>query len=181
MLLILQVTTVICSLIFNGLAVNAEAIPPENFPCQGTAYNSDKNTFRGSGYAESTDITIARDKSLIIAKEVLAVSIKSQINSITTLYTLSTGNSSEFKQEFESINNESVNETLEGVIVICHKQEKLKNKKIRYHIACEIGTMPLITKIEEKVSQSKSMKVNFDKEKFEKIFEAEMQKIEKGQ
>jgi len=148
-------------------------------PCQGVEYNSDKANFRGAGYAESADPTIARDKALIMAKEVLATSIKSQINSITTLYTSSSGKSDEFKQEFESINNESVNETLEGVIVICQNQEKLKNKKLKNYIACEIGAFPLISKIEGKIYASNKLKVYFEKEKIEKIFASEMDKNEK--
>lgn len=146
--------------------------------CHGTQYNTDKTHFRGSGYAESSDPTIARDKALIMAKEVLAASIKSKINSISTLYTLSTNKPSDFKQEFESVNSESVNETLEGINVICQKQEKLKNNKIKFYIACELGTMPIITKIEEKAYSNKSLKIDFDKEKFEQIFNSEMQKIE---
>lgn len=162
-------------------AQKVKEISSSQFPCQGIEFNSDKEHLRGSGYAESIDPTIAREKAVILAKEALAASIKSQIDAVTTLYTKSSANSQEFIKEFENINAETVDETIEGVNVICQKQEKLKNKNTKYYIACEIGTMPLITKIENKIYSSKKLKVDFDKERFEKIFNEEIDKLEKKQ
>ncbi|MBP7809011.1 MAG: hypothetical protein KA163_06945 [Bacteroidia bacterium] len=164
-----------------SVAQKVKEVSSSQFPCQGIEFNSDKNHLRGSGYAESSDPTIAREKAVILAKEALAASIKSQIDVVTTLYTKSTNNPQEYTKEFENINAETIDETIEGVNVICQKQEKLKNKNTKYYIACEIGTLPLITKIEEKVYSNKNLKVDFNKERFERIFNEEIEKLEKKQ
>jgi hypothetical protein len=169
---------ILASLPVAGFSQTGKEISTSQFPCQGIEFNSNKEHLRGSGYAESSDPTIARDKAMILAKEALAASIKSQIDVVTSLYTKSTGNPSEYLKEFENINAEAIDETIEGVNVICQKQEKLKNKNIKYYIACEIGTLPLITKIEEKVYSNKNLKSDFNKERFEKIFNEEIEKLE---
>lgn len=175
----IYISTFLSFFFANLFSQATKEVSASQFPCQGGKYESDKTAYRGAGYAESSDLTIARDKALILAKEALANSIKSQINSTTSLYLSSktTSSISEFKQEFESINNESVDETLEGVIVICQKQERIKGNINKFWIACEIGTMPVINKIEEKIYSSKSLKIDFDKERFEKIFNSELEKL----
>jgi hypothetical protein len=174
------VSILVCVLlIFSQTALHAQnsvEVKPEDTPCYGAAFNSNKDCYRGSGYAESTDFSIARNKAYMLALHELSASIKSQLASVTSLYTSSESQTAAFKQEFEGVINESINETLEGVKVICQKQENLAKGKIKVYIALELNKKDLLRKIESKSAGEHHAALNFQKAKFEELFDKEMEK-----
>ncbi len=159
-----------------SLAQNATEMQLSDIPCHSTNYQSNQENIRASAYAVSSDFTIARDKALLLAKELLAANVKSNITAVAEIYTLSTNQSQLFRQEFEGMVNETVSESLEGFTNICQQQEKIKGKQVKVYVALELKKNNMFQLVEKKVLSNEKTKVDFDKAAFEKIVEKEMRK-----
>jgi hypothetical protein len=140
---------------------------------------SDALHFRASSSAKSKDLAIAKDKSFMMAKQILASLIGSTISSVTDHYVASTQNenNSSFKETFETITHESVNQELRNVNIVCQTVNKTKDG-YEVFTAVEVPRVSLVEAISAKVNADEKLKVQFDEEKFKTIFDEEMKKIE---
>ncbi len=172
-ILLLMALFTVCK---QGSAQNNTRVKTADVPCFGAAFNSNKEVYRGSGYAESTDFSVARNKAYLLALQELSASIKTQLASVSTLYTRSENKPASFKQEFEGLIQESINETLDEVKTICQKQENLGKGKLKVYIALEVDKKELLKKIEGKSAAPTHAALDFQKTKFEDLFNKEMEK-----
>jgi hypothetical protein len=145
-----------------------------DLPCKSSIVDAGKENYYGYGYGISTDPSIARNKATMLATQELATAIKSHLNAVTSLYT--SQQNGEHKQEFESLINESVSETIEGAETICHKQEKVDGGKIKIYVAVLLPRTFIIKNIETKATDKKHDRLDYDKQKFEEIFNKEFEK-----
>ncbi len=159
--------------------VNSIKPKEESVPCMKEGI-SDKTSFRSSSSSKSKDMAFAKDKALNSAKQILASLIGSTIQSVTDNYSASLNNekSVSFKQAFESITKEIVNQQLKNVKIICEKIVKNKDGMYEAFVAVEISRMDLIDVISNKVIEDKQIGVDFDKQKFLEIFDKEMENVE---
>ncbi|MEJ5265238.1 MAG: hypothetical protein WHT29_07990 [Bacteroidales bacterium] len=139
---------------------------------------SDSQYFRASGSAKSKDMASAKDKSLLVAKQTLASLISSTIESVSSSYSSSiSGNSNSFKEAFETLTRETVNQQLKNVSIICQKVNKSK-EGYEVFTAVEMSKVKLVDAITTNAQENDNLKTNFDEQKFREIFEAEMKKIQ---
>jgi len=169
--------------IFTGILVLAtwasfERKPREiEIPCQKEGF-SDKQYFRASGSAKSKDMAYAKDKSLLIAMQTLASLISSTIESVSSNYSssISGENSNSFKEAFETLTRETVNQQLKNVSITCQKTNKTKDG-YEVFTAVEMSKVKLIDAISTNINADPNLKANFDEQKFRKIFDSEMEKF----
>jgi hypothetical protein len=145
-----------------------------DLPCKSSTLNFGKEYYYGYGYGISTDLSVARTKANVLATQELASAIKSQLHAVATLYTRQ--NNNDHTQEFESLINETVNETIEGGETICQIQEKVEGGKIKIYMAISLRRAELLKRVEAKAQESRYGKLDFDREKFEEIFNKELEK-----
>ncbi len=150
----------------------------EELPCEDSG-KSDKNFFRASAMATSSDLSLAKEKSLLLAKQRLVTLINSNTKSVTDRYVNERefGDAAEFEQKFENITREVADQTISNVVVICEKASVLDNGKYRGFIAVEVNRDDVLNKIANKVSNDKKLQIDYDKKKFEEIFDQEMEKM----
>lgn len=155
----------------------------ENMPCEDKG-RSDKNFFRASAMATSSDLSLAKEKALLNAKQRLVTLINSNTKSVTDRYVNERefGDASEFEQKFENLTREVADETISNIVVACEKASVLDNGKYRGFVAIEVSKDDIMNGINNKLSQNQKLQVDYDKKKFEEIFNQEMQKMaeEKG-
>lgn len=150
----------------------------EDVPCEKDG-KSDKKFFRASSMATSSDLQLAKEKALLLAKQRLVTLINSNTKSVTDRYVNERefGDASEFEQKFENLTREVADETLNNIVVTCEKASVLDDKKYRAFIAIEVSKEDVMTGIDRKLSNNQKLQVDYDKKKFEEIFNQEMEKM----
>ncbi len=140
-----------------------------DIPCKKEGM-SDTQYFRASASAKSKDLAFAKEKSELLAKQVLGSLISSTIESVSNHYTANSDNS--YRETFETITRESVNQQLKKVTVICQKINKTK-EGYEVFSAVEMSKVNLIETISQNFKEANN---DFDKEKFLQILNEETEK-----
>jgi len=150
-----------------------------SIPCKDKG-QSDNNYFRADASATSQDMSLSREKALSAAKQRLAGLINTKIKSVTDRYVNETeiGENSEFEQKFENLTREVVDQTLVDIVIVCEKNFQDASGKYTTHLAIEINKDAMINGINSSVSKDQKLRVDYDKIKFEKIFNEEMEKLD---
>jgi hypothetical protein len=131
--------------------------------------------------ATSSDLSLAKEKALLNAKQRIVTLINSNTKSVTDRYVNERefGDASEFEQKFENLTREVADETISNIVVACEKASVLDNGKYRGFIAIEVSKEDILNGINNKLSQNQKLQVDYDKKKFEEIFNQEMEKMAK--
>ncbi len=147
-------------------------------PCSDQQYRTDKNFFRGTGIGISTDLSTAKRKANLDANAMLAAGINRTIKSVTDRYTNERqfNNASEFEEKFEMLTRDVVNQELNNVAVPCTKTFQKEGK---YHVytAVEVAKDELLNNIKDRISKDQKLQLDYDKMKYEQIFNQEMEKL----
>lgn len=154
----------------------------EELPCEDKG-RSDKNFFRASALATSSDLSLASEKALLLAKQRLVTLINSNTKSVTDRYVneREVKDASEFEQKFENLTREVADETLNNIVVVCEKKSVLDNKQYRGFIAIEVSKEDILNGIQRKVTNNEKLQLDYDKKKFEEVFNSEMEKMANDQ
>ncbi|MBP8849352.1 MAG: hypothetical protein KBG80_02250 [Breznakibacter sp.] len=150
----------------------------EELPCEDKG-RSDKNFFRASALATSSDLSLAGEKALLLAKQRLVTLINSNTKSVTDRYVneREVVGAAEFEQKFENLTREVADETLNNIVIICEKKSVLDTKQYRAFIAIEVSKDDILNGIQRKVGKNEKLQLDYDKKKFEEIFNSEMEKM----
>lgn len=148
-------------------------------PCQSDG-RSDKDFYRADASATSVNMQASREKALLAAKQRLASFINSKIKSVTDRYMNETevADRSSFEQKFENLTREVVNQTLVDVKVTCEKTGTVNGGKYQTFIAVEASKTAIRDGISNDLSNKDKIQVDYDKQKFEEIYNEEMKKLE---
>ena len=149
-------------------------------PCKGPEFRSDKDFFRGFGNAESPDKNIAREKALLFAKNNLAGSITTKLESFNRAYVgeldIKNYNSSadnmvmnknDIEKKYNSIIKSSISQTLNGITVICEKMQKSKSTGLySSYYSIEISKKEIVDNYVDAISKDKVLQVDKNYESF---------------
>ena len=143
------------------------AVIPEIKSCENEVY-SDNIFFRTASMATGSDLMLAKEKALLLAKQRLVTIINSNTKSVIDRYVNEhvISNPLEFKQKFENITCEAIDETINNVIVVCETSSILPNRQYKSLVAIEISKEDVLSKI----SSNNKLQIDYDKKKFEEMF-----------
>lgn len=149
-------------------------------PCSGPEFQSTKDVFRASGMGYSNDMQIAKNKALMNARAELATSISNTMKRVVDNYASSyqMGQSEEAKSKFQDLARMVVKQELQGTIVICDKMMQTQEGQFRSYVTVELGGPEIANKIANAVKNDDKLRIDYEYEKFKKVFEEEMGKIE---
>jgi hypothetical protein len=150
----------------------------EDMPCEKDG-KSDKNYFRAFSMATSSDLSLSKEKALLLAKQRLVTLIQSNTKSVTDRYVneREVGSASEFEQKFENLTREVADQTISNIVVACEKSSVMPDKTYRSFIAIEVGKEDLLNGMNDRISKDAKLQVDYDKKKYEEIFNQEMDKM----
>jgi hypothetical protein len=151
-------------------------------PLSGKEYQSDKDFYRAKGSGKSPDISTAKKIALNNAKSEVAGLINSTIKTVTDNYVnqRSVADAQDFESKFESLTREVVNQQLSDVKIIGEKLFQ-KDKTYEYWVAIEVSKQAILDGINNNISKNQKLAIDYDKKKFEEIYNQEMQKMEQQQ
>ncbi|MBI5218180.1 MAG: hypothetical protein HY958_04545 [Bacteroidia bacterium] len=143
----------------------------------------DDNYFRADASAESMNLQASREKAMLNAKNRLAGLIGSKIKAVNDRYMNETtvGKNQDYEEKFEGLTREVINQQLVGVKVTCEKPVQTADGKYQTFIALELKKEDLLKGLQDKITNNQKLKVDYDKMKYEKIFNDEMKKLEDEQ
>ncbi len=152
----------------------------EDLPCEDQG-KSNKNFFRASAMSTSSDLSLAKEKALLLAKQRLVTLINSNTKSVTDRYVneREIGDAAEFEQKFENMTREVADETINNIVVTCEKASVTQDKKYHGFVAIEVHRDDVLNGIDRRISNDEQMQLDYDKQKFQEIFEEEMEQMAK--
>lgn len=148
-------------------------------PFSSKEYRSDDENFRAKQVGKSPDIATAKKIAFQNARAEMAGNINAIVKRVTDQYTnqRSIGNAQEFENKFEEMSREVVNLQMSNVKEIGEKIFKEPDGSYTYWIAIEASKKEVFDKIDSKISSDAKLKLDYDKQKFQQIFDAEMKKL----
>lgn len=148
-------------------------------PFSESKYRSDNEAFRAKQVGKSPDLATAKKIAFQNARAEMAANINAMVKRVTDQYTnqRTVGNTQEFENKFEELAREVVNLEMSNVKEIGEKIFKEPNGAFSYWIAIEAGKKEVFDKLDAKVSSNAAIKLDYDKQKFQQIFDAEMKKL----
>lgn len=148
-------------------------------PFSSKEYRSDENTFRAKQVGKSPDLATAKKIAFQNARGEMAGNINALVKRVTDQYTnqRTVGNSQEFENKFEELSREVVNLQMANVKEIGEKIFKEADGAYTYWIAIEADKKAVFDKIDSRISNDDKLKLDYDKQKFQQIFDQEMKKM----
>jgi hypothetical protein len=158
-------------------------------PFPGKEYRTDKDYFRAIESGESPDRSTAKKIALANARTELAENIQALVNSVQDQYInqiseangqTSVDSKKDYESKFEELTRTVVSQSVNDVRIIGDRVFQEKNGRYIYHIAIEAPRESLVSKLSGRISEDDKLKLEFDKHRFQKIFDEEMEKFQKG-
>lgn len=148
-------------------------------PFSAKEFRSNEDYFRAKQVGKSPDLATSKKIAFQNAKAEMAGNINSTIKRVTDQYTnqRTVGNTQEFENKFEELAREVVNLEMSNVKEIGEKIFKEPDGAFSYWIAIEAGKKEVFDKLDAKISGDAKLKLDYDKQKFQQIFDAEMKKL----
>jgi hypothetical protein len=148
-------------------------------PFSGKEYRSDQDNFRAKQVGKSPDLATAKKIAFQNAKSEMAGNINSVIKRVTDQYTnqRTVGSTQEFENKFEELSRDVVNMEMSNVKEIGEKIFKETDGAYSYWIAIEANKKEVFDKIDQRISNDAKLKLDYDKQKFQQIFDSEMKKM----
>src|ERR1043166_3848346 len=148
-------------------------------PFSESKYRTDESAFRAKQLGKSPDLATAKKIAFQNAKSEMASNINSTMKRVTDQYTnqRTVGNKQEFENKFEELAREVVNMQMSNVKEIGEKIFKEPDGGYSYWIAIEANKKEVFDKLDQRISNDAKLKLDYDKQKFQQIFDSEMKKL----
>jgi len=142
-------------------------------------YRSDAENFRAVQSGNSPDLPTSKKIAKQNSRAALAADISSLVQRVTDQYTnqRTVTNAQEFENKFEELSREAVMLAISNVREMGEENFKETNGSYTCWIAIEVSKKEVFEKIDSKISNDAKLKLDYDKQKFEKIFNEEMDKL----
>lgn len=154
-----------------------------SLPFESKEYRSDKENFRAKGSGKSPDLATSKKIAMLNAKSELAGNIESVIKRVTEQYTnqRSVSNKQEYENKFEELAKEVVKQTLVDVRILGEKTYKDPDNSFTSWVAIEVSKADIMNGVNNRIAKDAKLQLDYDKMKFEKNFNEEMEKLERQQ
>jgi hypothetical protein len=149
-------------------------------PFDSKEYRSDEENFRSKQSGKSPDLATAKKIAYQNSRAEMAANINAVVKRVTDQYTnqRTVGNKQEFENKFEELSREVVNLEMSNVKELGQKTfQDPSDKAYIVWIALEANKTGVLDKIDQKISSDAKLKLDYDKQKFQAIFDSEMKKL----
>lgn len=150
-------------------------------PFNSKEYRSDNDYFRAVQSGKSTDLATSKKIAKQNTRAAMAADINALVQRVTDQYTnqRTIGNAQEFENKFEELAREAVMLSVSNVREIGEETFKELDGGFSCWTAIEVGKKEVFDKLDSKISGDAKLKLDYDKQKYEKIFNEEMEKLRK--
>jgi hypothetical protein len=148
-------------------------------PLSGSEYKTDKEYYRVVAQGTSPDISLAESIAMSKARTSMASQIQTLVQSVTRSYAEQIGdqNSTSIGTSFQTMSTDVVKQVLPNISVKDSKMFKAENNTYEYWVCVEVSKKDIMNRTSQQMSANKAMKIENNREAFQKIFEEEMNKL----
>ena len=152
-------------------------------PFSSSEYKTNNDFYRARNSGKSPDMAAAKKIAMNNAKSELASNIQTMIKKVTDQYTnqVTVGKDQEYSNKFEELSREVTNQSLANIRVKDEKIFQENDGSYTYWVAIEADKKEVFAQIDSKISSNDKLKLDYDKQKFQQIFDAEMKKLAEEQ
>lgn len=149
-------------------------------PLSSKKHHSDSKYFRATGMGESPDLVVAKKIALMNARTEIASTVQATIKTVSQQYLnqVTVANKQEYMSKFEETSRQVVNQVLEGVTIQEEKIFQAKKGPYQYYVNLEMSKDAVVKGVADAISKDQKLYLEFEKEKFQKVFDEEMAKFE---
>jgi hypothetical protein len=148
-------------------------------PFSGSEYKTDKTYFRVVSQGTSPDISMAEKIAMSNARSKMAFQIQTLVKSVTRNYSeqIKDGNSFSGGETFEALSEDVAKQIIPNISVKDNKVLKSETNIYEHWVCIEVLRKDIQNRAAQELSSKKSMKIESNREEFQKIFDQEMDKI----
>lgn len=148
-------------------------------PFSSKEYRSDENFYRAKNVGKSPDLATSKKIAMQNATNELADAIQTMIKKVTDQYTnqRTVGKDQEFENKFEELARQVTSQTMNNIRVKDEKTFMEPDGKYTYWVALEADKKEVFKNMDSKISNDAKLKLDYDKQKFQNIFDEEMKKL----
>lgn len=150
-------------------------------PCSGLEYKTNNEYFRANAMGLSSDMNIAKQKAMSAARTQLAQSIETTVKAVTDDYASSyqDGENEEGKRRFQELGLQATKQKLSGIRTICEETMRTPEGKYKVYVAIELSGNEIKEAMANRISNDDKLRIDFEYEKFKKVFDEEMKNYNK--
>jgi hypothetical protein len=147
-------------------------------PCSSPDYKSDRYFFRATGSASHQNKSTAERMARLDANANLAATINVTMHSVIDRYVSEHhgGEASQTSRRYVELTRSTADQQLRNVGIVCN-ESTFNNGRFTVYMAVEVPKENVLQSIDKDVSSEPSG-LDYEKMKFEKIFDEEMEKLE---
>ncbi|MBQ5875285.1 MAG: LPP20 family lipoprotein [Alistipes sp.] len=151
-------------------------------PLSGAQYRSDKKYWRAVQMGTSSDVSMAKKVAMQNARQDLAATVESQMKAVIENYgqNAAAGSKNQNEALYQELTRTVINRTLVGVELVEEKLFKTENGDYRYHVCLQISKDAMQEQLANELSENEILKLEFDRERFKKIYDEELSKFSQG-
>jgi len=148
-------------------------------PFSSKEYRSDEDFYRAKNVGKSPDLATSKKIAMQNATNELADAIQTMIKKVTDQYTnqRTVGKDQEFENKFEELARQVTSQTMNNIRVKDEKTFMEPDGKYTYWVALEADKKEVFKNMDSKISNDAKLKLDYDKQKFQSIFDEEMKKL----
>lgn len=148
-------------------------------PFSSKEYRSDENYYRAKNVGKSPDLATSKKIAMQNATNELADAIQTMIKKVTDQYTnqRTVGKDQEFENKFEELARQVTSQTMNNIRVKDEKTFMEPDGKYTYWVAVEADKKEVFKNMDTRISGDAKLKLDYDKQKFQNIFDEEMKKL----
>lgn len=148
-------------------------------PFSDKKYKSDEDNFRSKQLGKSPDLAAAKKIAMQNAKSEMAGNIQTTLKKVTDQYTnqRTIGNKQDFENKFEELSREVTNQQLVDVQLMDEKIFKEPDGGYTYWVVIQCSKKAIQDGVDQKISKDAKLQVDYDKKKFQEVFDSEMKKL----
>ena len=160
----------------------SQKVTTSNWPCQDCKSTTDVFRYLGQHVATGDrQMQQARSMAANAARTQLAAQVSATVKSVVDNYTSEyiSGENSEFNQRVQDISRTVVNQLLVGTPITCEGTMPGSQPGNTICFACvELTGQSVMDAISSKISNDEKLRTDFEYEKFKKVLEEEMSKMQ---
>ncbi|MEG2780374.1 MAG: hypothetical protein RR919_06095 [Bacteroidales bacterium] len=147
-----------------------------NIPLNGAEYRTNEKCYRAVQSGISPNSAMAKKIAVQNARQELAASIKADLEAVIENYGKGQGvdTTNEYKGQYQELVYTTLDQQLVGVKIIDEKLFKQADNSYKYYVCLQINKDELKEKITQKLSKEEKMKLEFDLDKFRRIYDEQM-------
>ncbi len=150
-----------------------------DIPLSGAEFQTDENFWRAVQSGSSNDFSMAQKIAEQNCRQQLATSIQADIKSVVETYCRDLKNvgRNEVAQMYEELTRTVIKQQLTGITQAGQEAFRQQDGQIRFHICLQLSKKHMEEKIMNKLEEEQDLRLEFDRERFKKVFDEELAKF----